>query len=93
MRARGRGPGRGECEDEDEHEHWRSGILTRWVGPWGDSCRDFSRHSTGPACQACQGSMAAWRHGGFGGVAGLSLSEMLKIRRLSPTRYRFSASL
>lgn len=52
-------------EDEDEHGHWRSGILTRWVGPWGDSCKDFSRHSPGPSLLACQGGMAAWRRGGL----------------------------
>lgn len=45
--------------DEHEHAHWRSGILTRWVGPWGDSCIDFSRYSPGPRLQACQGGMAA----------------------------------
>lgn len=60
---------------------WRSGILARWVGPWGDTCRDFSRYSPGPAC------LLPGRHGGMAGVAGLSMSEMLKIRRLSPTRY------
>lgn len=63
---------------------WRSGILARWVGPWGDTCRDFSRYSPGPAC------LLPGRHGGMAGVAGvagLSMSEMLKIRRLSPTGY------
>lgn len=71
-------------EDKDEHgdAHWRSGILSRWVGPWGDSCIDFSRYSPGPSLLVCRPARAAWR---LGGVAGLSVSEVLKIRRLSPT--------
>lgn len=42
---------------------WRSGILARWVGPWGDTCRDFSRYSPGPACllPGRHGGMAAWQ--------------------------------
>lgn len=69
-------------EDKDEHEdgHWRSGILTRWVGPWGDSCMDFSRYSPGPSLHVCRPARAARR---LAGVAGLSVSEVLKIRRLS----------
>lgn len=75
-------------EDKDEHEdaHWRSGILSRWVGPWGDSCIDFSRYSPGPSLLVCRPARAAWR---LRGVAGLSVSEVLKIRRLSPTCTRY----
>lgn len=32
-----------------------------WVGPWGDTCRDFSRHFPGPACQGGVAAWEAWR--------------------------------
>lgn len=47
---------------------------------------DFSRYFPGPSLQVCRPARAAWR---LAGVAGLSVSEVLKIRRLSSTGTRY----